>query len=112
MLRLLVLATLVLTGADHWTTYLCLHSPVAGWQVTEANPVAQWLFDWAGLALGLAIDTAVTLGAIFFLATTRVFDRPIKIGLLAIMTFSTGYAVFNNLGAISRMGLAPWSGVV
>jgi hypothetical protein len=112
MLRVLVLATIVLTGADHWTTYLCLNAPVAGWEVTEANPFAEWLFDHAGLAAGLAIDSAVTLGAVLFLARTRVFDRAIKIGLLAVMALSTGYAVFNNLGAISRMGLAPWSGVV
>jgi hypothetical protein len=32
--------------------------------------------------------------------------------LLAIITISTGYAVVNNLGAIARMGLAPWSGLV
>ena len=35
-----------------------------------------------------------------------------KLALLAIITVSTGYAVVNNLGAISRMGVAPWSGVL
>ena len=57
------------------------------------------------------IDSLVTLGAVIFLATTPVFDRPVKVGLLAVITVSTGYAVVNNLGAISRMGIAPWSGV-
>lgn len=112
MLRAFAIATILLTCADHWTTYLCLHAPVDGWSVVEANPVAEWLFSWAGLTGGLLIDSIVTLTAIAFLATTKVFDRPVKIALLAIITVSTGYAVINNLGAISRMGLAPWSGVV
>jgi hypothetical protein len=111
MLRAFVVATILLTCADHWTTYVCLHAPVEGWSVSEANPVAQWLFGWAGLNGGLLIDSAITLGAVVFLATTHVFDRSVKIALFAIITLSTGYAVFNNLGALSRMGLAPWSGV-
>ena len=112
MLRLLTIATLLLTGADHWTTWLCLRAPVEGWLVSEANPFADWLFSQAGLGTGLLIDSAVTLAAILFLVRTRLFDRPVKIGLLAVITLSTGYAVFNNLGAITRMGIAPWSGVV
>ena len=111
MLRLLTFTTLALTCADHWTTYLCLHQPVDGWRVTEANPFADWLFQAAGLSTGLAIDSAITLIAVVFLATTSVFGRTTKVGLLAIITLSTGYAVLNNLGAISRMGLAPWSGL-
>jgi hypothetical protein len=35
-----------------------------------------------------------------------------KTSLLAVITIFTGYAVVNNLDAISRMGLAPWSGLV
>ena len=112
MLRLFALTTVLLTCADHWTTYLCLHAPVDGWTVTEANPIAEWLFDWVGLGTGLLIDSIVTLGAIFFLATTGLFERPVRVGLLGIICVSTGYAVVNNLGAISRMGLAPWSGVL
>jgi hypothetical protein len=111
MLRVFVLATVLLTGADHWTTYLCLHAPIEGWQVSEANPFADWLFEWAGLGVGLVIDTLVTLGAVFFLATTHVFARPVKVALLAFITLSTGYAVINNLGAITRMGLVSWPGV-
>jgi hypothetical protein len=112
MLRVFAFTTILLTCADHWTTYLCLRAPVEGWLVVEANPVAEWLFGWAGLDTGLLIDSAVTLGAVFFLATTGVFSRPMKTSLLAVIAISTGYAVFNNLGAISRMGLAPWSGLL
>lgn len=110
MLRILTLATLTLTGLDHWTTYLCLRSPVDGWIVSEANPIAERLFEVAGLGTGLAIDTAITVAAIAFLLTTRLFNRRSKIGLLVVLTLTTGYAVMNNLDAIHRMGLAPWSG--
>ena len=112
MLRVFAFTTILLTCADHWTTYLCLHAPVDGWSVVEANPVAEWLFDWAGLDTGLLIDSAVTLGAVIFLSTTEVFSHAMRTLLLAIITLSTGYAVINNLDAISRMGLAPWSGLV
>lgn len=112
MLRFSAITTILLTGVDHWTTYVCLHAPIDGWSVVEANPIAQWLFDWVGLSLGLIIDSAVTLGAVLFLCATHLFDRSVKISLLCVITLSTGYAVFNNLGAISRMGLAPWSGVI
>ena len=61
MLRLLAGFTLLLTGADHWTTYLCLRMPVEGWEVIEANPLADWLFQVMGLVPGPAIDTAITL---------------------------------------------------
>lgn len=112
MLRVFAITTILLTCADHWTTYLCLHAPVDGWSVVEANPIAKWLFGWAGLGTGLMIDSIVTLGAVLFLTKTNVFARTLKIALLAIITLSTGYAVVNNLSAMSHMGLAPWSGVV
>jgi hypothetical protein len=111
MLRILSLTTILLTAADHWTTYLCLRSPIEGWVATEANPFADWLFQSAGLGTGLAIDSAVTLFAVCFLATTRVFNRNTKMALMAIVSCSTGYAVVNNLDAISQMGLSLWSGL-
>ena len=112
MLRGLAFTTILLTGADHWTTYLCLHAPVDGWVVVEANPIAGWLFDWAGLDLGLLIDSLVTLTAVAFLATTDILSQPVRTSLLGVIGISTGYAVINNLGAISSMGLASWSGLV
>ena len=73
MLRLLATTTILLTCADHWTTYVCLHAPVDGWAVTEANPVADWLFARAGLGAGLMIDSLITLGAVAFVLLTRSF---------------------------------------
>ena len=54
----------------------------------------------------------MTLGAVAFLLFTQSFDRSVKLGLLGVITLATGYAVLNNLTAISRMGIAPWSGLV
>lgn len=110
MLRLFVGMTIALTCADHWTTYLCLHAPIEGYDVAEANPVAQWLFDRAGLMAGLLIDTAITIGAIAYLTLTGTLAHGIKVALLCVISFSTGYAVVSNLGAINQMGIAPWSG--
>jgi len=111
MLRVLVIATILLTGVDHWTTYLCLRAPIEGWTVSEANPFAGWLFDSTGLVGGLAIDSAITLGAIVFVARTEILAQWLKASLLAVITLSTGFAVVSNLDAITRMGLAPWPGV-
>ena len=110
MLRLFVGMTIALTCADHWTTYLCLHAPVAGFDVAEANPIAQWLFDHAGLTAGLALDSLLTIAAIGYLTWTDTLAHEIKIGLLGVIGCSTGYAVLCNLGAITQMGIAPWSG--
>ncbi|MEM9177222.1 MAG: hypothetical protein AAGC67_18565 [Myxococcota bacterium] len=112
MLRFLAVTTILLTCADHWTTWLCLHAPVSGWNVSEANPVADWLFQQAGLSGGLMIDSLITLGAVFFVLTTPFFDRAVKVGLLGVISCATGYAVMNNVDAIQRMGLSPWPGLV
>ena len=107
MLRTLAGTTLLLTGADHWTTYLCLRTPVRGWEVLEANPLAQWLFEATGLVPGLAIDTAITLMAVGFLLTTHRFAEGVKLGLLAFIATTTAYAVINNLYAMQDLGLSP-----
>jgi hypothetical protein len=70
MLHALAGLTLLLTAADHWTTYLCLRGPVQGWRVSELNPLADWLFVKFGLVPGLLIDSTITLAAVAFLATT------------------------------------------
>ena len=111
MLRFFAITTILLTCADHWTTWLCLHAPVSGWNVSEANPVADWLFQSAGLSEGLAIDSLITLGAVVFVFTTPAFHRVVKVGLLAVITCATGYAVVRNVDAIQRMGLWAWTGL-
>jgi hypothetical protein len=80
--------------------------PVAGWDVTEANPLADWLFGLAGLVPGLLIDSVITVAAIaFVLATTRLAPN-LKVALLAFISLTTGYAVVSNVNAISDLGLS------
>ncbi len=105
MLHLLALLTIALTTADHWTTWRCLHAPVPGWNVTEANPAASWLFDATGLIPGLLIDSLITLIAVAFLVTTQALPRPAKLAFLTVISLCTGYAVVNNVVAIRDMGL-------
>jgi hypothetical protein len=106
LLRALALLTLLLTAADHWTTYVCLRVPIEGWDVTEANPLAGGLFNVAGLVPGLAIDSIITVAAISFLMVTTRFASGTKLTLLAFIALTTGYAVANNLTAISDLGLS------
>ena len=107
MLHILALLTLLLTAADHWTTYLCLKSPVPGFDVSEANPIANWLFQSFGLVPGILLDSAVTLLAIGFLVSTALIPRPAKRVFLMVVIGWTGFAVLNNLQAILSLGLSP-----
>ena len=105
-MQLLALLTLLLSAADHWTTYLCLRAPQTGWEVTEANPIADWLFSSLGLIPGLLVDSFVTIGAVAFLVgTSRLPELP-KLCFFAFISAWTGYAVVNNLQAASSMGLS------
>ena len=107
----LAMLTLLLSAADHWTTYLCLRRPIEGWTVTEANPIAEWLFSTVGLVPGLLIDSAITVWAIVFLLTTRRFPRVLKVGFFSLVAAWTAHAVINNLQAIASLGLSPLGGV-
>ena len=107
LLPLLAVSTLLLSAADHWTTYLCLRRPVLGWEVSEVNPISAWLFETVGLVPGLLIDTAVTLGAVSFLVVSRRFSQPVKIAFFVAIGGWTAFAVANNLGVIRVLGLSP-----
>ena len=110
MLALLAGITVLLTAADHWTTYLCLRAPVSGWSVSEANPLAEWLFGSVGLAEGLLMDSAVSAVAIAFLLVTKLIPKTAKHLFFGFVAFWTGFAVINNLQALSALGLSPWGG--
>ena len=103
----LAFLTLLLSAADHWTTYLCLRAPVTGWQVAEANPLADWLFSSFGLVPGLMIDSAITLVAVGFLLSTGQIPTLAKSLFFGVVIVGTGVAVFNNLMAIQALGLSP-----
>lgn len=101
----LISLVVLVSAADHWTTYLCLRAPVSGWVVTEANPVADWLFRSFGLVEGLVIDSLITLAALAVLYQTRRVPLVAKNAFLVAVFIGTGLAVINNLEAISQLGL-------
>ena len=110
MFYVLATLTLLLTAADHWTTYVCLRQPVEGWIVTEANPSADWLFNSLGLVNGLVFDSVVTLFAVAFLLVTGRLPVVVKQVFFVGVVIWTGHAVINNMRAIELMGLSPLGG--
>jgi len=105
MLALLAGLVVLLTALDHWTTWLCLSTPVSGWSVSEANPVAARLFEAVGLVPGLAVDSALTAAALVFVLRTGWLGRAGKSGCLLLLAGTTGFAVVNNLEAAHALGL-------
>jgi hypothetical protein len=108
LLGLLAGLIVALTAADHWSTYVCLTEVVPGWQVSEANPLAAWLFGAFGLVPGLAIDTAVTLAAVGMLVQTRLVPPSAKGACLLLLVATTGFAVLNNVDALATLGISPF----
>jgi hypothetical protein len=106
MVHLLAGVAFLVSLADHWTTYLCLRGSVPGWVVTEANPLAEWLFARVGLTQGLILDTCVTLVVLAFLVRTPRIAPALKLGALAVLIATTGWAVANNLHAVRQLGLS------
>ena len=78
--------------------------------MTEANPLAEWLFGTVGLAEGLMVDTAISIVAIAFLLTTTLVPGPAKRAFFGLVVAWTGWAVVNNLQALQALGLSPLGG--
>lgn len=110
MVQLLACLALLFSLADHWTTYLCLRADVAGWEVSEANPLAAWLFGRFGLAEGLWIDTVVTVLVLAFVVNTPRMGNAAKQIALCLLVATTGWAVANNLHAVRQLGLSITGG--
>jgi len=111
MARALAVLALLFALLDHWTTWVCLRAPVQGWQVTEGNPLAAWLFGRVGLVEGLWLDSVVTAIAVFLLARTRRIGRPLKLALLGVLVCTSAFAVANNLEVIRSIGVST-AGVI
>jgi len=108
LLGFLAALVFILTALDHWTTWLCLRTDIAGWSVIEANPFADWLFTSVGLTEGLMTDSAITVAAVMFVLRTDLLPKHAKSAALGLLCFTTGIAVVNNLTAIRALGISPW----
>jgi hypothetical protein len=109
LLKLLAVGVILASTADHWTTYLCLRSPVTGFDVTEGNPLAAWLFGQVGLVPGLLLDSVITLFAVLVVVNTKLVPRGLKVGFFGAVCVWTGLAVANNLTILHALGLASFT---
>jgi hypothetical protein len=99
------IALLLATVGDHYTTWMCLRAPVAGWEITEINPIAAYLFQVFGLVPGLLIDSFLTVIAVTCVYRTDAFTDKLKIGGGLAATALTVYAVVNNVKAMFALGI-------
>ena len=103
-----VLGTLVIlfNVADNATTFLCLHRPIPGFTVVEANPFARWLFDSIGLTEGLLVEMIITLAAVGFLVFSKRLSPQVKLIVLTVLIALPAWAVVNNVNVMKAIGVA------
>ena len=94
----------VLSMLDNYTTWFMLSSPIPGWDVVEANPIAKALFDYVGLETGLLLDAAFTTVACIWGYKTKVGSENIKLVVCAVLALVSLVAVINNSWAILVTG--------
>lgn len=99
------LAVVAFNLLDNTTTFLCLRSPVEGFEVVEANPFARFVFDSVGLVPGLAFETLITTATVAFLVFTPRLSRGLRYAVLAILTLLPAWASVNNLLVMRAVGI-------
>ena len=90
----------LLNVADNVTTFLCLRAPVEGFELSEANPAASWLFGAMGLRSGLIFEMVVTTIAVGFLVVTEHVPPRVKLALLFVLAALPAWAAINNTWVI------------
>jgi hypothetical protein len=95
----------LLNVADNVTTFLCLRAPVEGFELSEANPAANWLFGFMGLRTGLIFEMVVTTAAVAFLVATDHVPPRIKLALLIVLAALPAWAALNNAYVIKATNL-------
>lgn len=96
----------LLNVADNVTTFLCLRAPVPGFELSEANPAASWLFGWMGLRSGLVFEMVVTTVAVAFLVVTNHVSPRFKLALLLVLAALPAWAALNNTWVIQATNLS------
>ena len=100
----------LLNLADNATTFLCLRAPVAGFELSEANPAAAWLFNTVGLGMGLTLEMLVTTAAVAFLVVTDHVPPRLKLALLIVLAALPAWAALNNTLVIQATNVSlAWS---
>ena len=94
---LLAALAFLFNAADNLTTYWCLSSPIDGFEIYEANPLAAWGFQLIGLEFGLWLETVLCGAAILFLLYSPLFGFRARMALLAVLAALPAGAAANNL---------------
>jgi hypothetical protein len=89
---------------DNLTTFACLRKPIAGFQVVELNPIADWMFKAMGLGPGLVFEFAISIAAIAFITKTDVLGLRVKLAVLGFICLLAAGAGINNLIVMSKIG--------
>lgn len=97
---------LLFNATDNATTFFCLSTPTPGFQVTEANPIARWVFETFGLMQGLILEGIVTAATVVFLVYTQRIPPRAKLVLLAVLAMIPAWASLNNLNVLRMIGMA------
>ena len=100
LLLLTILGTLsLLVIGDGVSTYLCLTTQSASYEVWEANPITNWVFSIIGIGPGLLLDTVIEIGVLiwlYFLAIRKPrWYTPVIAGT-TFVALMTAYATWNN----------------
>jgi hypothetical protein len=91
---LLILANL----GDNISTYLALALPaIEGMLITEANPIAAWIFETMGLVKGLIFEFVLSIGILFWLMGVKNIPYKWKVVIFVGILIPTVYAVINNV---------------
>ena len=101
----LVFLAVILNTLDNITTYFCLRAPVPMYEVFEANPLADFLFQTMGLRTGLIFEFVVSTLLLVWIACTKRIPHRVKVGFLVVLCALPGWAVWNNLRVMQEVGI-------
>lgn len=91
---LLILANL----GDNISTYLALTLPAKeGMLISEANPIAAWIFEAMGLVKGLVFEFVVSVMLFYWLMGVKDIPYKWKVVIFVGILIPTVYAVINNV---------------
>lgn len=90
---------------DNITTYVALTAETPGYEVWEANPVAQAGFDLVGLAPFLAAEFFLVTGVLLWVIYSKRLSDWAKLAILFACLVSGAVAAANNLSALVEMGI-------
>ena len=102
---LFVLLILAFLG-DNISTYFALSLPAKeGLLISEANPIAAWIFEAMGLVKGLIFEFVLSIGLLYWLMGVKTIPYKWKVVIFAGILIPTVYAVINNIGVLTLVGV-------